>query len=494
LQIVKKYFFIFIGNILFLPIALNAQLIVASKTLVCPNQPFSLEVNDKALKAINFCVQPLANRFGKYYFRTCNQVSAADAVIMAKMMRGNLATANDDTKNNFLFNLLPNDLHWLGYVQNPKSRDFNDPPDPASGWEWMSKEPQTRPFWEIGEPNNLENSSPGMHIIQGCRRNASWCDEDGSKNYIGLIESTFSQIPQINQPTILWETGQTTRSINLSIQKSQYIAVQISYGNYSIKDSILIEIPEIYTSFSKPGGCNPYKWKPSLSSNAPLSDLEVRWEFGTDIIFNNFKPEFTTTLSGSTKGKLKVESKTCNTLLKDTLLNFVLNPMVSKAQVDTLVKLNTDLLLRAFNQGPFKYSWSPSNVLLKTQENETVYTAKNEKLIRLEVKDDFNCKVTESFLVKVDDRLKVFYPNVFTPNSDNINDTFTIFLEPGFVGNIELFTVYNKWGHTVHESKTLDWDGKNKGKVLPFDEYPFTIKYKVGAFYYLFKGSVLLSY
>jgi hypothetical protein len=54
---------------------------------------------------------------------------------MAKMMNGHLATANEEQKNSILFNLLPNDIHWIGFIQNPKAKNFNDPPNPASGWE-----------------------------------------------------------------------------------------------------------------------------------------------------------------------------------------------------------------------------------------------------------------------------------------------------------------------------------------------------------------------
>ncbi|MEN7548887.1 gliding motility-associated C-terminal domain-containing protein [Rapidithrix thailandica] len=55
-------------------------------------------------------------------------------------------------------------------------------------------------------------------------------------------------------------------------------------------------------------------------------------------------------------------------------------------------------------------------------------------------------------------------PNVFTPNGDGINDTFTPFPCPRFVEKVE-FKVFNRWGELVYESDDdiyLNWDGRNK--------------------------------
>ena len=80
-------------------------------------------------------------------------------------------------------------------------------------------------------------------------------------------------------------------------------------------------------------------------------------------------------------------------------------------------------------------------------------------------------------------------PNTFTPNGDNINDTFRAFDQPNsqcprFVKSI-VFVVYNRWGgselfryETDGQSEPnffIDWDGKDKnGAELPSGTYYYS--------------------
>jgi gliding motility-associated-like protein len=54
----------------------------------------------------------------------------------------------------------------------------------------------------------------------------------------------------------------------------------------------------------------------------------------------------------------------------------------------------------------------------------------------------------------------IFIPNVFTPNTDNVNDTFEIVIYGGLV---EQAYILNRWGEQVHafDPNYLKWDGTN---------------------------------
>ncbi len=58
-------------------------------------------------------------------------------------------------------------------------------------------------------------------------------------------------------------------------------------------------------------------------------------------------------------------------------------------------------------------------------------------------------------------------PNVFTPNNDNVNDTFKFELNNS---NLKSFNVYNSWGNLIHSTfniqhSTLLWDGRTTSGI-----------------------------
>lgn len=67
-------------------------------------------------------------------------------------------------------------------------------------------------------------------------------------------------------------------------------------------------------------------------------------------------------------------------------------------------------------------------------------------------------------------------PTVFTPNSDGINDSFSLTLK-GYV-TLEKLRIYNRYGSLVFDGKTANWDGTFKGKVV-----------STGTYYWVFDGN-----
>ncbi len=69
-------------------------------------------------------------------------------------------------------------------------------------------------------------------------------------------------------------------------------------------------------------------------------------------------------------------------------------------------------------------------------------------------------------------------PNVFTPNNDGKNDSFTPLNCPEFLDQTE-FTVFNRWGVKVFETMDLkiNWDGRSiAGQALPAGQYFYEAK------------------
>ena len=79
-------------------------------------------------------------------------------------------------------------------------------------------------------------------------------------------------------------------------------------------------------------------------------------------------------------------------------------------------------------------------------------------------------------LIDVDINKRVV-PNAFSPNGDNINDTFKI--TGGNVScAIEKMSIYNRWGKLMHEitnADTWEWDGRIGGDIVPPGVYFYSI-------------------
>lgn len=71
-------------------------------------------------------------------------------------------------------------------------------------------------------------------------------------------------------------------------------------------------------------------------------------------------------------------------------------------------------------------------------------------------------------------RSKIYYPNAFTPNGDNLNDRY---VTPSEYIKAYQIMIYNRWGEKVYESDDLtqNWDGTYKGKEAQMDAYAVVV-------------------
>ena len=80
----------------------------------------------------------------------------------------------------------------------------------------------------------------------------------------------------------------------------------------------------------------------------------------------------------------------------------------------------------------------------------------------------------------------VYVPNVFTPNGDQINDHFTISLDPLTVTRIDKVLIFDRWGGIIEkktalltESSVLIWDGETPHGQAQTGIYVYLITYSL---------------
>ena len=150
----------------------------------------------------------------------------------------------------------------------------------------------------------------------------------------------------------------------------------------------------------------------------------------------------------------------------DSVVVFV-NPLpIVDLGDDMSISADTTIILNAGNPGA-SYIWSTGDI------TQTI-TVSEEGTYSVTVTDNNGCSNTGSITITMENLELIIY-NVFTPNGDDVNDTWVI-------ENIEFYKdsyieIYNRNGNLVFSAEHYqnDWDGKYNAQDLPAATYYYII-------------------
>ena len=152
-----------------------------------------------------------------------------------------------------------------------------------------------------------------------------------------------------------------------------------------------------------------------------------------------------------------------------------------------LIAGNTTVLSAYTNTGnTLRYQWSSA-----TGDTLSCYYCPNPQIQPLEnasfelvVTDSIGCTATDSVRVWVRQDIPVFVPNALSPDNNGINDR--LFPYGAANINIELFSVYDRWGGMIfrHAGGLLNdpsagWDGNSHGVPMPSTIYLWMLRLRL---------------
>lgn len=149
-------------------------------------------------------------------------------------------------------------------------------------------------------------------------------------------------------------------------------------------------------------------------------------------------------------------------------------PSLNLGNDTAICNTDTSFVLDATNANIDTYKWSTGATTPKITVNQlgqfsvTVTSSK----FCLTLNDTVS--ITKS--PKCDPDFKLDIANAFTPNGDNLNDSFGPF-GTGFT--VQSFQIFNRWGNLVFEGNDANraWNGQIKGENAASDVYVYALKY-----------------
>ncbi len=277
--------------------------------------------------------------------------------------------------------------------------------------------------------------------------------------------------------TYLWiPTNETLSNITAETLESQYFIVtaQDECDN-TISDSVLITIstPVLETiTYGDTTICPFGEATIGVFAHGGFGDFRYEWD-------NGETEEEIEVSTGQTNYFFVNVYDQCNTyFVRDSVLvkvakptaNFITSPM-SSVENKPVYFVNQSL-------NSVSYYWDLGNEETSIETNpQTVYDWEGSYLVTLVATNSLGCVDTASKYFIVHPAFFGYVPNAFSPNNDNVNDSF----KGSFIGIVELdLQIFDRWGILIYEAKGIrsKWDGTKNGVAAPVDVYIYKYKLK----------------
>jgi gliding motility-associated-like protein len=212
-------------------------------------------------------------------------------------------------------------------------------------------------------------------------------------------------------------------------------------------------------------GCMPLKVNFINTSSIPTSSMSYTWDFGIGNTSSSASPSFNYEAIGIYDVSLLVETpQGCyDTLSMDSLVHVFPVPTsgftVEKFEA-TVLESNIAFTSTALNADTAWYVISTGDTLYGFNHNYYFPDSAGVYSILQFVSNQYGCADSTDREINILNGYRIFIPNSFSPNGDEINDYF----KPTGEGIISYhITIFNRWGQQVYASYDSEngWDGRN---------------------------------
>jgi len=313
--------------------------------------------------------------------------------------------------------------------------------------------------------------------------------------------------------TITWNTGQTdigsqstlndaplqTTTYSVTIDDAcETTPVTIS----GIINAYPVPVPQI--SIDMTPKCEPAVFT-LLNTTSPTMSQNTIWRISNGDEFIDVDSLTTSSMMNGTYDVqlIVISPDGCidSTTFTDTLTVMQTPVADFKWSPDPITMFNTQVLFTEYSLYANTYEWSfpGASPNSSTNENQTVLYPDGETgtyLVTLVATSYLGCADTITKEVVILPEVIIYAPNTFTPDGDEFNQTWRIYIEGVDEFNFEL-QIFNRWGEIIWESHDVNasWDGTYHGQLVPHGTYTWTVRAKetISDKKLVWKGHILLE-
>lgn len=268
--------------------------------------------------------------------------------------------------------------------------------------------------------------------------------------------------------------GSTSIDINPTVQTAYCVTVSDGCETTPVvicTNTLMREVPNPIFTSDTTGGCVPteIEFTNLTTLIAPAYIDSITWNIGGVMYFDtlNFTHEFTEIGTYDVWLEIYTNYGCYNSILVDDYITIHPQPeAMFYANPNPTTIFNTEVEFNDLSTpGNNTYQWTfgggnPSNSI---EDSPTVvypegYAANYP--VTMIVTNEFMCSDTIQGIIEVQSDILIFVPNVFTPDGDEFNETWRVYIDGIDIYDFHLM-VYNRWGEVVWESYNPEgaWDG-----------------------------------
>lgn len=294
----------------------------------------------------------------------------------------------------------------------------------------------------VGNPVSFSSGLPSR------RYDVEWTSELGDTIYQHEFELDFPDDDE-GEYLVKLKTFDNCFLVSDSLEKT----IKMTYQTESVIDNERIEI------------CENQLLSLEVMS---IENASYEWQGPNDFSSENQNP--TLDVDSSDSGEFEVKATIFGCVAKPDFITVLVNPLPTPNLGEDTIFCDRFGIPLSVSPGTYNsYDWADGS-------SQSSLEVTQEGLYTVTVTDANTCIASDSIFITSQCPSSVYIPTAFSPNDDNINDSFVV--NSFDITNLELL-IYDRWGMLVFKSQDPDmhWDGKINGQYASPGVYVWMLNY-----------------